>query len=306
LFINLRELKTSLHRKIVLTSLIISAISVALIVAGAIIDTFSTVIFGYLFGFSLLALTSSFAIKYQAKKWLINFARYSLYLLPVFSILTAFAPYESILFPVLMVVTVLMAVSALIFIYIYSSAESTAGVIALLIISIIGIFLKRNHIMFSGLILSTSISLISAGSFMFGIRCLYLSEKNNYFRNVTFIGSCILSVAFLGQLLKLQHWESAGLLLITGFSSLIIGTLYILITLHSSGYIDWQSSLKKVFIKIVIPWAFIFLLYISRFMVPELNELIFTPSPKSTEVMISPYGFGMKDYAIKDKNEDRP
>jgi hypothetical protein len=271
------------------------------IVAGIIIDTFSTVIFVFVLGFSLIALISSFALKYQSERQVRNIAKYSLYVLPVFIVLSSFAPYESFLYPVIMIVTILIAIAAMIFIFLYSSAESLSGVIVLLIISIIGIFFKRNHFFFSGVILSTSIMLISAGSFMFGIRCLYLSDKINYFRNITFIGSCILSVAFLGQLFKLQHWIGAGLLLAVGFSSLIIGTLYLLITLHSSGYIDWQPSLKKIFRKILIPWAFIFLLYISRFMVPELNALIFSPNPKLQELNISEYGFGMKDYNIGEK-----
>jgi hypothetical protein len=294
-------LKPSLHRKIVLFSLILIVISLAVIVAGIIIDTFSTVIFVFVLGFSLIALISSFALKYQSERQVRNIAKYSLYVLPVFIVLSSFAPYESFLYPVIMIVTILIAIAAMIFIFLYSSAESLSGVIVLLIISIIGIFFKRNHFFFSGVILSTSIMLISAGSFMFGIRCLYLSDKINYFRNITFIGSCILSVAFLGQLFKLQHWIGAGLLLAVGFSSLIIGTLYLLITLHSSGYIDWQPSLKKIFRKILIPWAFIFLLYISRFMVPELNALIFSPNPKLKELNISEYGFGMKDYNIGEK-----
>lgn len=294
-------MKPSLHRKIVLFSLILIAISLAVIVAGIIIDTFSTVIFVFVLAFSLIALISSFALKYQSERQVRTIAKYSLYVLPAFIVLSSFTPYESFLYPVIMIVTILIAIAAMIFIFLYSSAESLSGVIVLLIISIVGIFFKRNHIFFSGVILSTSIMLISAGSFMFGIRCLYLSEKINYFRNITFIGSCILSVAFLGQLFKLQHWIGAGFLLAVGFSSLIIGTLYLLITLHSSGYIDWQPSLKKIFRKILIPWAFIFLLYISRFMVPELNALIFSSNPKLKELNISEYGFGMKDYNIGEK-----
>jgi hypothetical protein len=295
------KVKPLLHRIIVLISLIVILISIVAIIAGVIIDTFSTVVFAFLLCFSLIAIISSYAIKYQDIKKVRIIARYSLYVLPAFIILTAFTPFESLFYPVLMFITVLLATAAMIYVFLYTSAESLSGVIILLIISIISIFLKRNHIFFSGVILSTSTMLISAGCFMFGIRCLNLSEKNKYFRNVTFIGCCILSVAFLGQLFKLQHWIGAGFLLAVGFSSLIIGTLYLLITLHSSGYIDWQPSFKGIFRKILIPWAFIFLLYISRFMVPELNALIFSPNPKLQELNISEYGFGMKDYTVGEK-----
>jgi hypothetical protein len=105
---------------------------------------------------------------------------------------------------------------------------------------------------------------------------------------------------------KLQHWPAAGYLLQIGLASLIIGTLYILLTLHSSGFIDWKKFHKKILGKILIPWTFIFIMYISRFMVPELYTLIWSPDSFITKKTEQPYGFDMKDYIINNKDLIKP
>jgi hypothetical protein len=298
-------MESSLHKKILIVSSVTAILSLAVIIVGVIIDTFSTAVFGFLFAFSLLAVISSYALKYHSKKWLRFLTKYSMFLLPFSVVITSFIPYESSIYPIMTSFTALLALSALIYLYVYFKVESIVAVVTLLILMIIGIFMKRNHMIFASVVTSVSVFLLSAGSFMFGIRCLYLADKNRYFRNVTFTGSCALSVAFLGLLFKLQHWEFAGILIIVGFTSLILGTLYVLLTLHSSGYIDWLPSFRKIFRKILIPWVFVFVLYVSRFMIPELNSLIFSPGPGKSVKIISPYSFGMKDYTIQDKTESK-
>jgi hypothetical protein len=294
-------METSIHNRILVISLTFAIVSIAGVISGILLKYPAATVFPLLFGFSVLAVISSYAIKFQNKNRIVKSTKYSIFLLPVFVVITSFIPYENLLLYVMVIGSVLLAIAALIYLFIYIDAKSLTGVIVLLILIVAGIFLKRNHIFYAGITLSVSTFLISAGSFIFGIRCLCLAEKNTYFRNMTFFGSCALSVAFLGQLFKLQHWIGAGVLISVGFTSLILGTLYILITLHSSGYIDWQPFYKRIFLKILIPWVFIFILYISRFMVPELNTLIWSPNPRKIEKVISPYGFGMKDYSIEDK-----
>ncbi len=303
-------MEPALHRKILLVSLIVGIISVAGAVIGILLKFFESIVFAFLFGYSLLAIVSSYTIKYQGLSWARKGAKYSLLLIPffVFAVvyLTLTADLTAVVW-ILISVLILLTILTLIHLFLYTNSISLTATIVLLIFSVVGIFFKRNHWPLAGTIIVCSSFLMSAGSFMFGIRCLYLAEKNSYFRNVTFLGSFALSVAFLGQLFKMQHWAGAGGLLIVGFAGLILGTLYILLTLHSSGFIDWQPLYKKIFRRILIPWIFIFLLYISRFMVPELNTLIFSPgSAVKTQKLISPYGFGMKDYSIEDKTEPNP
>jgi hypothetical protein len=168
---------------------------------------------------------------------------------------------------------------------------------------LLGMFLKRNHLFGAGYALTVGCGLLSIGSFMFSIRCLFLSENQAYFRNITFFGGIILSLSFLGSLFKLQHWPGAGPLLMTSLVLLILGTVFLLFTLHSSGIIEWSSAFKRIFVKILIPWAFIFFIYFSRFLIPDLYDLIWSPNAKRTESAETTItGFGMKDYEIEKKN----
>ena len=192
----------------------------------------------------------------------------------------------------------------LIYVYLYTKATALAGTIVFLVIMLVGMFLKRHHLMFAGYAMVVGCGMLSIGSFMFAIRCLYLSENHTYFRNITFFGGIVLSLSFLGSLFKLQHWPLAGPLLMTSLVLLILGTVFLLFTLHSSGIIEWSSTLKRIFVKILIPWAFIFFIIFSRFLIPDLYNIIWSLDPKkrNTPTTESITGFGMKDYEIEKKN----
>ncbi|MFH0842830.1 MAG: hypothetical protein V1903_09445 [Bacteroidota bacterium] len=254
--------------------------------------------------YSTTALISAFAIKYQEKRWLRIAAKSSLFLLPV---LIGFIGWRvgdsdniSIIEVILLVVlTYLM----LIHIYLYTKATALAGTIVLLCIMLLGMLLKRNHMFGAGYAMTVGCGLLSIGSLMFAIRCLFFSENQAYFRIVTFFGGIILSLSFLGSLFKLQHWPGAGPLLMTSLVLLILGTVFLLFTLHSSGIIEWSSAFRRIFIKILIPWAFIFFIYFSRFLIPDLYDLIWSPYAKRAESVTTIItGFGMKDYEIEKKN----
>jgi hypothetical protein len=256
---------------------------------------------------SLIALA---AIKFQSKSWFRKTAKYSLFLFPFILAAIGYIMFlggqNPLLIGILATFTTVISYLCLIHFFIYKDATSLSGFIIILIAIFLGIFLKRNHLMFAGITLSIFSMYMSVGSLMFGIRCLFISENIVYFRNVTFIGCCIISIAYLGQMFKLQHWPGAGIFLQIGLTSLIIVTLYILLTLHSSGFIDWKLFHKSILGKILIPWTFIFIMYISRFMVPELYTLIWSPDSFVTHKTEEPYGFNMKDYNIDNNDLIKP
>jgi hypothetical protein len=232
-----------------------------------------------------------------------------MFLLPFFAVAAVYIDYtgsNNSVFIILFVFVLILTLLTLIHLFLYTNAISLTGVIVLLLFIVTGMYFKRNHWPLAGMIMTTFSFLLSVGSFMYGIRCLFLADKIIYFRNASFFGSCALSIAFLGYLFKFQHWAGAGPLVIVGFASQIVVTIYILLTLHSSGFIDWQPFYKKILRRILIPWTFILFLYISRFMVPELNTLIWTPEARKTDRTVPIYGFGMKDYKIENKNEINP
>ena len=305
-------MEKSLYRKILIGSLAgifaVTAGLVAAIVAGAESANVGPLLI-FMYSFPLSSLITLYAIKLKDKSWARRIAKFSLYALPVPVALVVYLTSTSG-FPIGIIITIIFAVLLFfltwIHIFIYTDATSISGVIIILILLVAGIIMKRNHLLYSGIIISISSMFISLGSYMFGIRCLFLSENIAYFRNLSFWGGCIISIAFLGQLFKLQHWAGAGIFSTIGLVFLIIGTLYFLLTLHSSGFIDWKPFHKKILRRILIPWAFIFILYISRYMVPELNTIIWSPDTFITNRTAPGYGFGMKDYTINNTDLIKP
>jgi hypothetical protein len=296
----------SLHKKILITSIAVSVISLGILIPCIILGIEETVIPALIIIFSLFSIITLYALRLKEKRWARRIAKYSIFaaiLTLVPALLTGINsenPPGS--FWILIVITIVFAIIYIIHLFLFTDAISISGVVALLVFILIGIFFKRMHWPLAGFIISFFSFLLSAGSFAFGLRCLFLAEGINYFRNTTFYGSCILSVMILGLVFKLQHWPGAGYLVIAGLIASILGTLYLLVTLSSSGYIDWSPLHKKIMRRILIPWIFFFFLMVSRFMVPELNTLIWTPEARKTERTVMQYGFGMKDYVIENKN----
>jgi len=300
-------MEKSLKRKIITISLVIAFVSLAGIIIAFVLGFGRIAILPTLFlSGSILTIISLYAIDLSGKSWARKLARYSLFLLPVsglISILIAvsFSEY-SIGFYVSLLFTLSFLILTLVHLFLYTDATSLTSIIIFLTFSIVGIYFKRMHWPLAGLIISIFSLLLSAGSYIYGIRCLTLAGKNTYFRNVSFSGSLAITIAFLGYFFKMQHWILGGYLTIAGIASLVIVTIYVLITLPSSGYIDWQPYYKKILRRILIPGAFIFILFISRYFVPELNTLIWTPSVVRSERKAPSYGFEMRDYTIEEKN----
>ncbi len=291
----------SLHKKIILVSVIVFIIS---LVGTAICYKFSfleTATQGLILsGFSFFSILSSYAIEYQEKKWIRICARYSVILLPFLVVIFSFFPfnlYNTLGFFILVIILILVTLLALVHIFLYTDSTSITGTIILLALVIIGIFLKRNRMPFSNYVITSSSILLSSGYFMYAIRCLFLVDKIAYLKNVSFFGSCIISIAFLGQMFKLQHWPGARWMLTISFASMIVGTIFILLTLHSSGFIDWQPKHRKILKRLLFPWTLIFVLFIFRFMLPDLDARIWSPDKK-----INKNSFGMTDYPITNKN----
>ena len=253
--------------------------------------------------FSLLLNISSLAIRYKDVKWLRRSAKLSVYIFPFVALGTLLYSYiigTNLLFWFFIGIGSVLLIFALVHLFIFSESSFLIAMVVFILILVISIYFKRNRWPLSGALMTNASCLICVGSFMFGIKSLFIAGRVSYFRNTGFFGSIIISMAYLGQLFKIQHWPLAGFITYVSFGGLIIGTLYVLLTLHTSGYIEWDSFLKKRFRNILIPWTFIFFMYISRYLVPELNTLIWTPDV--TRKKISSYGFDMRNYSVEDKH----
>jgi cytochrome c biogenesis protein CcdA len=106
-----------------------------------------------------------------------------------------------------------------------------------------------------------------------------------------------LPVSFLGLLCKLQRWPGGDALLKTGEISLVLLTIFVLLVLPSTGFIDWLPLHKKILKRLLLSWALIFFLFLVRYLLPEANRLLW-----NSEKNVTLYGFEMKDYEPEIKN----
>ena len=297
----------TLYRKIMIASVVIGIISLVIFITGLSMGNEPAIFLPAIFlMFSICSHISLFALKLQTKSWARKITKYSIIVLPFTIAAVVLFSYSSNQLNtssvVLLLISILLGLLYLIHLFLYTDAISVSGVLVLLSMIVVGFFFKRQHWMFSGIIITVSSSLLCIGSLMFGVRCLFLSEGISYFRNVSFFGAIALSTTIIGFCFKMQHWMGAGIFVTFGLVTQVLGTLYLLITLSSSGYIDWKPFHKKILRKILIPWIFFLFILVSRFMVPELNALIWTPEARKTERKIQTPGFGMEDYKIENKN----
>ena len=193
---------------------------------------------------------------------------------------------------ILLVITIL----ALMHIFLFTDAGSLTSTILLLLLITLGFVFKHFHLPFSSNITTVGLTLLFLGIYIYGIRCLFLAGKNSYLKYLVFLGSCFISIALAGLMFKLQHWPGGYVLVTIANYSMVIGTIVVLLTLPSSGYIEWHDLHKKIFKRILVPWMFIFALFIMSFLIPKTFKAIMAPENKRS------ISFEMHDYIIENKN----
>jgi hypothetical protein len=294
-----------LHRIIVIISLVIFIISSIGSLVGNKLQLDALTVYGLLLVvLPILTIITSYTIKYQDSKLLRKGAKLSLIAFPVCMVglgayfyITDKAP--NLFLIVILCLVGIMGILGILQMFVLSNVVSLRWTAILIMLLILGIILKRYHLPLAGAFLTFACAMLSLGGFMFGIQCLFVVEKVPYLRILSFLGGLLNSIGFLGLMLKLQHWPGAGYLIIVGFSSMIVGTIYVLVTLSSSGYIDWQPFHKKLFRKVLIPWIVVFVLFILRYMLPDVNNIIWS---SSSGKQVTHIGFGLTDYPVENRN----
>lgn len=257
-----------------------------------------------LISISLAAIFASHIIIYDPEKKLERIAKYSLFIFPVL-LIAGYPPLlleESsrislpfvILIP-LIIVFAIVTIFSLLYIFIYSDATGKTGTVLLLLFVLLNFVTTRYYIPYKLYTWYASLIPMSYGSIMFGIRCLYLSEGNTYFKYLSLIGNCLIAMFFIGILFKVNGWAGGGYLITLNNSLLVIGTIIILLTFPSSGYLDWKTIHKKILIRLLIPWIFMFFTFIMVYLMPGVWRVIF--APVDFEKMP---GFEMVDYRFEE------
>jgi hypothetical protein len=293
----------TVHKRIIIISLAIIILTTIGGIIGLLFSEHSineiVAFYSIIVGFSLLAIITSIAIIHEEKTWIKKAAKYAYISFPVLILvlITAFILDNSLLGGITGSIIIIVSTLLMIDIFLNKDAKAFTFLIILVTLDITSLVIKRYHIPFIGLIISLCNYSLSVGSFIYGIRCLYLAGKNKYLKYVTFVFSCVVAVSCLSLLYKTQHWAGGNILLYTGQISLVLVTLFVLLTLPSSGFIDWQPLHKKILKRLLVPWTMLFFLFLLRFLLPEVNRIIWSPVRSVTQ-----FGFYMEDYDPVIKN----
>lgn len=298
-------MEKTLHKRITIISLsiigfvILTTILVLLFTDTSFMEGPGPIV-SIILGFSLLSIISSWILIHEEKTWIRKFSKYSLVLFPL--VLVASVPILMFtgIVPLIMLLNSIILILILFFLmqlFLFADATALKGNAIFIALIITWLIVKRFHFIFNTFSISVICFLFSVGSYMYGIRCLYLVKKNSFLKYTAFWCSCLITISFIGFLCKVQHWPGGGILKNASYILLILGTLVVLFALPSSGYFDWQNVHKKILKRLIIPWTLLFVFFIIEFMLPGVQKFIFNTPAKGAS-----YSFEMKDYDIENKN----
>jgi hypothetical protein len=254
-------------------------------------------------GVLLLALpitlfSASYSIKNNNNNRLRKIAGLSVYICPVLILVLPFI-YSNADITVavfLSLIPFFLIVLTSIQLFLYDEPDSLRSTSVLLIFIVISIIGKKFHLPYSSIPFTLGISWFCIGNIMFAVRCLFISGNNQYFRYLTLFANSLIFFSLLAFLFKVQHWPVANIFLIISTFMMVIGTIIVMIILPFSGYIDWSTVHKKILRRILVPWAFIFFIFLFKYLIPEGWNAFWGTS----QVKMLP-GFGMVDYHVEER-----
>jgi hypothetical protein len=295
-------MERTIYSRILLISLIFMIISMAGIIISVIFQFEPGMVLGtWLFTIPMAGIIASYSIVHVEKGWIRTAAKLSLFSSPLYCMGLVFlingTERQTIILFFAIILLSLLIILGLVHIFIFSDAVSLRSTILLLALAALGIIFKRFSLPFSNLIILFSLIFLLLGFFIYGIRCLFLAGKNLYLKYIVLAGSWIIAVSFSGLMFKILHWPAANEFVTAANISMVMLTLFVLLTLPNSGYIEWEVLHKRILRRILLPWMFIFLLFIMRFLFPSLNNIVWGTNENRT-----PNSFGMSDYSIENKN----
>jgi len=247
--------------------------------------TFNVIAFTALF--SVISTRTELTGKVEKKLWLI--------LLISLLIVIPGGIFEII--PLIIIPVVLMMLLLGIFVF-FSPKRSKRRIIILLSLSVIAHVLKRYHLPLSGTFIITAFGILATGSLLHGIHILLVHKDNLYFRIIGSFCSFLITIAFLALIFKFQHWPGGGLLTKMTILPILVTTLFVLITLPGSGFINWKEVQKQILtVKILFPWSLILIYMALRILLPiPVQKRIFEKDVNTLAPFeMYPYEIELKD-----------
>jgi|GEM_PF-3027670 len=255
--------------------------------------------------FPLLALITSYLVNHPEKIVIRKIGKYTLYFYPLILgliFLLMFLSDGSLIFSIILgLVIAISSILLILQLFVFSDAGKVTATIVLMSLLIIGIVFKRLHLPLAGAILTFSLLILSLGFYVYGIWCLYLAERNRFIKYVSFLSCCVVSISLLGLMCKLQRWPLGDAFIISGRWGLVLGTVAVLLILPSSGYFEWKELHKKILKKLILPWGLLFLLFVLKFLLPEVDAIVWSKEDNR----VYP-GFEMYDYEIRSEDNIQP
>lgn len=294
--------KRTLHYKFSIISiilLVLGLISLSHSIITGINETLAPFVF--FASASIVTFLSSYLINNKHKTWVRTLYKYSWFVYLLLVLVVALMLNLNSIFLIIStsLILLILVVPAIAKLFLNNDAIAIKSLVILLLLVILSIISKRYRLPFSHVFFTLSVCWFAIGMYMFGIRCLYIIKGNKYLRKLSFFVCLLVTFTFLGLLFKLMHWPIAGLLLLISTVLMLGVTLIVLFTIPNSNYIDWSVFHKKILKKLLYPWIFIFFLFLFKFLVPEVWDVLWTPEKTFKN---KPPAFGMIDYEIEHKN----
>ncbi len=135
-----------------------------------------------------------------------------------------------------------------------------------------GLYFRRNHWPGAGILLTISLSFLSATSVINSVRFIISMVKNPFLRWFGSISCLIIAIYLVGWLFKLQHWSPtiANSLGYTGLFLYAVSVTGMVFLLPGSNYITWSGADRKIFYRaILMPMIVVFGLIIISTVFPQ-------------------------------------
>jgi hypothetical protein len=185
---------------------------------------------------------------------------------------------------------ILSSAATAIYVFILSKADSTCGLILIVMYLILCIILYPIYEFADNDTIVFGFFVFGPGLVMFGIRSLFIVQKNNYL---------IILTSWVCLLVFLVSWEiiwinpdNAQITLVIYSILIFLTTILVLFSLPFSGYVQWSEMHKKLLKKLIIPWVFVLLIVSFRFIFPDLGKVLFRDKQNDFQE------FGMRDYEL--------
>ncbi len=288
------------YKNLVLIFLIIAGLAILISIPALIIN--SDIFIGISITFVVIAFVSLFSVilsrteltgKVEKRIWL--------FLLILLLLIIPGAIFE--IMPLIITPSILLLLFLGVIVF-FSDTKTTRRILILLSFVVLGFIMKKNHLPGAGIVISITLFILAAGSGILGINILLTQKDNLYFRIVGSVCSFLISLGSCAIMFKYQHWYGAGILAYMSLIPTIVVTLFVLLTLPNSGFINLKKKQRQILTrKILIPWVFILLFMALKLLLPmHVQKKIFEKDLTTLEPFnMFPYKIEMKDGMEEDQ-----